>query len=373
MTAIAHRWDAVDLLAPFRRRVPEIALIAWVVANLAWMEVWHGWETLPFHFIYFGFAIVYGIRSWAVPPTLAGLAVIAVATGLLTMRAGGRGTEAWAELAEVPMMSLLVLAMVFNVERRRRAVELSRRLAEERAVGIVREREFFSRASHELLTPLTIIRGHIDLLGRGAPPTGDEITLTRQVITEELGRTESLVSELLLAQKMASGAMERDPIDVADLVRGAASRWLRLDQRAWALRIDAGGEIEGAPNALARALESLIENAYRHTRPGDPISITASDRGDAVVFAVEDGGCGIPAAALPHVFERFYRAENSSSGKGTGLGLSVVRSVAEAHGGRARIESTLGSGTRVEIIIPRRLPSPASTRIAGLATRTGGA
>lgn len=367
MTAVSIPWGGGDLTARVRPHLPVIAISLWVLLNLAWMEVWHGWETLPFHFIYFGFAIMYGIRSWPLRPTLAALGVIALTTGLLTMRAGGRGSEAWAELAEVPMMSLLVLAMIFNVERRKRAVELGRRLADERAHGLVREREFFSRASHELLTPLTVIRGHIDLLGRRGVTTPEEIADARRIVIEELDRTESLVGELLLVAKMASGAMERERIDVADLVRGAASRWLRLDQRAWAMRIDAGGTIEGSPNALGRALESLIENAYRHTQPGDPIAITATERGDGVVLAVDDGGCGIPAHALPHVFERFYRAQGSPSGKGAGLGLSIVRSVAEAHGGRARIESGPARGTRVEIILPRRLPAPPAEVLAGLA------
>lgn len=78
------------------------------------------------------------------------------------------------------------------------------------------------------------------------------------------------------------------------------------------------------------------------------------------MLAVEDGGCGIPPDALPHVFERFFRGHASPSGKGAGLGLSVVRSVAEAHGGEARIASTPGSGTRVEMVLPRRLPAPAA-------------
>ena len=369
MTAASFAWPSEDLLAPIGRRLPEIAIAAWVLVNLGWMEIWHGWETLPFHLIYFGFAIMYGVRSWPVRPTLAALGTIALVTGLLTMRAGGRGSEAWAELAEVPMMSLLVLAMVFNVERRRRAVELSRLLADDRAQGILREREFFSRASHELLTPLTIIRGHIDLLGRGGTPTPAEIAQTREVVTSELVRTEGLVSELLLTAKMASGAMERETIDVAGLVRGAATRWLGLEQRTWALRIDAGGTIEGAPNALGRALESLIENAYRHTGPGDPISISAFEREEEVVLAVEDGGRGIPAEALPHVFERFFRAQHSPSGKGAGLGLSVVRSVAEAHGGGAGIASTPGRGTRVEMTLPRRLPAPGT--LAGVGGHAG--
>lgn len=358
MTATALAWPRIGARAASANRWPEVVTVVWILANLGWMEVWHGWETLPFHFIYFGFAMMYGIRTWPVAPTLWSLAAIATATGLLTMRAGDRGTEAWAELAEVPMMSLLVLAMVFNVERRRRAVELSRRLAEERARGIVRERLFFSRASHELLTPLTIMRGHMELCGRNGHPTPEEVAMTRTVVIDEIERTERLVSELLLVAKMASGAMERERVDVPDLVRGVASHWLSLEQREWTLRIDARGSIEGAPNALGRALESLIENAYRHTGPGDTIAISAEARGDRVVLAITDGGQGIPADALPHVFERFYRASDSPSSGGAGLGLSVVRSVAEAHGGEARVDSTLGRGTRVEMILPRTLPEP---------------
>ena len=359
MTAIGVPWPRIGRRAAGAGLLPEIATGAWILLNLGWMEVWHGWETLPFHFIYFGFAMMYGIRTWPLVPALWALAAIAATTGMLTLRAGGRGSEAWAEVAEVPMMSLLVLAMVFNVERRRRAVELSRRLADERARGIVRERLFFSRASHELLTPLTIMRGHMDLLGRGGTATPEEIAMTRSVVIDEIERTERLVSELLLVAKMASGVMEHERVDVADLVRGAASHWLTLEQREWAMRIDAGGSIEGAPNALARALESLIENAYRHTDPGDPISISAAPRGDRVVLAVEDGGHGIPPDALPRVFERFYRAPSTTSGRGAGLGLSVVKSVAEAHGGEARVESEPGRGTRVEMILPRTLPAAA--------------
>jgi signal transduction histidine kinase len=331
------------------------------------MEHWHGWETLPFHFIYVGVAIAYGVRSWRMRPTLWTLAAIALATGYLTIRAGDRGTEAWAELAEVPMMCLLFLAMVFHVEGRRRAVELSERLSQERAERIEREWRFFSRASHELLTPITVIRGHMDLLGRGEAATPEDVARTRAIVTEELQRSESLVSELLVIAKLASGAMERETIDVAELVRGAAGRWIGIGERDWRLRIEATGTMEGAPNMLGRALEALIENAYRHTPPGRRIAVLAETRGDMVVLAVDDQGCGIPEEEVPRVFDRFYRVSDRPSG-GAGLGLSIVRAVAESHGGRVEITSAEGRGTRVEMILPRRLPQsqPAAleTRVA---------
>lgn len=230
------------LKAAWAARV-EIATCLYVVANLIWMHLWRGWETLPFHFIYFGVAIVYGIRSWPLAGSLWAITAVAVSTGILTLHAGSRGTEAWAELAEVPMMSLLFLAMVFHVERRRRAMELNRRLADERAERLRSERQFFSRASHELSTPITIARGHLEMLGRAGEPTAAELQATRAIVIDELDRVEGLLGELLLSARLASGSEERERIH----------GWPGTSRRAGSGFRSAAGRCGSTPAVTSRA------------------------------------------------------------------------------------------------------------------------
>ena len=139
-------------MKPFVRRfLPELGLTVFCIANLVWMAIAHGWEALPVHFIFVSVSIVYGLRMWNALNSVLALFAVVAPIFVLTLRAIEMGSESQAELAEIPLMSLIFLVMVWHVRERQLVVE--------------RGRALFDNASHELLTPLTIARGELELLG----------------------------------------------------------------------------------------------------------------------------------------------------------------------------------------------------------------
>ena len=115
-----------------------------------------------------------------------------------------------------------------------------------------------------------------------------------------------------------------------------------------------------APRLLDVVLDNLIENAIRHAGPGSKVTVAARGLAGAVELTVSDTGAGIPAEHLARIFERFYRIEGSRSGPGTGLGLAIVKHIAESHGGRATVESTVGEGTTVRVVVRAPVATAAS-------------
>ena len=341
---------------------PEVALVAFVVVNLAAMAFVPGWETLPLHFVFVSVTIVYGLRAWGKQGTWLAIAGVGLGTGVMTMLAIGRGSEATAELAEVPLMTLCFAVMVLHVESRRRAGAAVAELAQERADALDHERRFFANASHELLTPLTVARGNLELLGRRTPPTPDEIRRTRDIVLDELDRTEQLISDLLTIGRLTAGVrLHLEPVDVEDFFANVASRWTTLARRAWTVDIRARGDVSIDQSALGRALDNVLENAFTHTQRGDAIGLEVAADGDRLRVTVSDSGTGIPAGAEARVFDRFYRPDESRSRAtgGTGLGLSIVRDVLAAHGGEVHAESGAGRGTRIVMSLPGFVPAAA--------------
>ncbi len=155
---------------------------------------------------------------------------------------------------------------------------------------IERERTFFANVTHDLMTPITIARGHVDILGRSGTPTAEELAETKQVIVEELKRIESMVGDLLLVGRLDddSAGLQRERIDVEDFLDVVADRWAVVGERAWTIDIDAPGTFLADGNTLAQALDNVVENAVSYTVPGDAITLPGprptgtilDDRGD---------------------------------------------------------------------------------------------
>jgi len=220
---------------------------------------------------------------------------------------------------------------------------------------IERERTFFQNVSHDLMTPLTIARGNLDLLGRRHAPTVAELAETRAVIVEELRRMEQLVGDLLLVGRLESDAqLERAPVPVRDLLEDVAARWTGISARRWQAQIDVDGFIDLDANAFAQALDNVFENAVSYSHEGDEIALAAWAQGSVLHVEVADTGVGIAPDVVPHVFDRFYRGDpgRRRTTGGSGLGLAIVRDVIAAHGGTAVVYSTLGTGTRVTMTLP---------------------
>jgi signal transduction histidine kinase len=327
-------------LTQLRARSPEIGLALFCMVNLMWIAVAPTWGALPVHFIFVSVSIVYGLRMWSASTSVLALLAASTPIFLLTIRAVQMGTEHPAEIAEIPLMSLIFLVMVWHVRERQLVAE--------------RGRALFDNASHELLTPLTIARGELELLGRdGAMPTLEEITETRRIVLEELKRSEVLAAGMLaLARLDGAFTAHRHAISTDDLLEAAVERWRRVTDRTVVIARRTGGELSCSRQDIERMLDNLIENALRHTEDGSRVMLTARLHGRRWVLEVSDEGAGIPQDDLPYIFDRFYRARSSDGTRGSGLGLAIVKAIAEAHGGEVGVESTLGRGTTFRIELP---------------------
>jgi signal transduction histidine kinase len=249
-------------------------------------------------------------------------------------------------------------AMASEIVRRAEALQ-----AADRA-----RRQLLADVSHELMTPLTAMRGYLETL-KLPGLTLDDASRERYlaIVLEETLRLERMIGDLLdLARLEAGGAaFSMRDVHVADLFERVRSRHERsLVEKRVALEtsIARGAEqLEGDGDRLEQALQNLAANALRHTPAGGKVVLAAEPgvNGD-IRIAVADTGQGIPSEHLPFVFDRFYKADTAraGTGSGSGLGLSIVRAIAERHGGRVRAESTPNVQTVFELILPRVQPSP---------------
>ena len=227
-----------------------------------------------------------------------------------------------------------------------------------------RMRRFVADASHELRTPLTTLQGYAALhTGRVGPPTDAgtpadaEMADAMRRMGDEAARMRRLVDGLLdLARLDDLGVLEREPVDLAVVVRDVASD-LRVvaPDRVVTVEAPATLVVTGDRDRLTQALVGLTSNAVRHTPAGTPVWLTLVELADAVRVDVADAGPGIPPEHLAHVFERFHRVDRgrSSASGGTGLGLAIVDAIARAHGGSASVTSQPGRGSTFSLTLPR--------------------
>jgi two-component system sensor histidine kinase BaeS len=220
-------------------------------------------------------------------------------------------------------------------------------------------RQLLADVSHELMTPLTAIRGYAETLALPQfLPQSKEGQRAVKVIQEEGERIERLVGDLLdLARFEAGGiSMARENVDVDELFERVSERHAKAAQdKNVRIIVDPHEDIRmvGDGHRLEQALQNLAANALRHTPPGGVVRLHASRGNDRVTIAVTDTGVGIPAEHLPHVFDRFYKADQSRMQTGgSGLGLSIVRAIVEQHGGTVSVRSTQGVETVFEMVLP---------------------
>ena len=215
--------------------------------------------------------------------------------------------------------------------------------------------------SHELMTPLTGMRGYLETLSLHASSLEPE---TRErylaIIRDETQRVEHIVGDLLDLSRLEGGGESFDVQDVPleDVFGRVLARHGRAaEQKGVELtaNVASGAEIvSGDPMRLEQALQNLAANALRHTPRGGRVTINAGFEASAIVITVADTGSGIPAEHLPHVFDRFYKVDPSRAGQtsGSGLGLSIVKAIAERHGGTVTAVSNPGGGTVFTLKFP---------------------
>ena len=228
----------------------------------------------------------------------------------------------------------------------------------ERLDGAVqRIRQFTADASHELRTPVAVIRTAAELaLLRDRSP--QEYRTALRDIQAEAERVTNLTESLLsLARADASGGeLPLSPADMNDIAGDVVRSSLPIaDVKGITLSVriaaDAPRVCVNAP-AIRRLLVALVDNALKHTATGGRVTVATACAEGGLLLSVEDTGEGIDPLALPHIFERFFRADTArSSGAGAGLGLSIAQAIAEAHGSEIEVESAVGSGSRFELLL----------------------
>jgi two-component system sensor histidine kinase BaeS len=225
-------------------------------------------------------------------------------------------------------------------------------------------RSLLADVSHELMTPITGMRGYLETLSlHAASLDADTRERYLTIIRDETQRVEHIVGDLLDLARLEGGGDTFDAQDVPleDLFgRVLARHGQAAGQKGIELTAEVapGAEIvTGDPMRLEQALQNLAANALRHTPRGGRVALTAAVEGGAVAVTVSDTGAGISPEHLPHVFDRFYKIDPARTGQsGSGLGLSIVKAIVERHGGTVTAASRAGEGTTFSIKFPPERP-----------------
>jgi signal transduction histidine kinase len=346
-------------LQRIRPMAPDIAWAVFVGLNLAAMRLLPDWQTVPFLAIWVSLTAVYGFRLWRIQPTILTMVAVTLATGGIILVQVLKGQQDADYLAEVPLIGLMFLVMVWHGRRRLAAtqerltaMEQVQRISQENLRLLEQQRQFLQDASHELGTPITVALGHAELIERAA--TDQAVAADARVVTGEPARLRRLTNRLLLLASAGTPDFLRlAPVPADSLVLDALERWGNVPRR-WRLGEVAEATVRGDSDRLVAALDALLENAVAHTEPSDTIEVGVHLEGGNVVLAVTDSGCGIPPTELDRIFRRFSRAQpyrNREAG-GFGLGLPIVQAIAEAHHGSVRVHSISGQGSTFEMVIP---------------------
>jgi len=219
------------------------------------------------------------------------------------------------------------------------------------------QRSFLDDAGHELRTPITVLRGHIELVEGGDPLPVE----TRDLLLDEIDRMSRIVEDLVtMAKSERPDFVTTAPVDVIDLTHDVLDKARALGARQWRAEARAVVVAELDRQRIVQAWMNLARNAAQHTVEGDTITIFSCDRDDMLEIGVADSGEGVAGTDRERVFERFARGASArrTDGDGAGLGLAIVAAIAAAHGGSVRLDDTSGGGATFTIRLPlgRRQP-----------------
>ena len=220
------------------------------------------------------------------------------------------------------------------------------------------QRQFVDDSGHELKTPLTIIRGHLELL-EDDPKERQE---TLALVIDELDRMGRIVEDLLLLAKHEQpDFLNLATVEVGGLTEDVHANAQALAEREWVLERRGRGVIVADRQRLAQALLQLAHNAVRYGGDDGPIAIGSAVADGEARFWVRDQGPGIPLDEQKTIFERFSRGSGQRRSEGAGLGLAIVSAIAEAHNGRVELESGVGAGSVFSIVVPVDQPADRET------------
>jgi signal transduction histidine kinase len=218
---------------------------------------------------------------------------------------------------------------------------------------------FSADASHEIRTPLSIMRGEMEgILNEPSLPA--ELRDRIGSVLEETEHLSSIVEGLFSLARLDAGEakIKNESCDLCELARSTLDQMrLLADEKNISVTVDAPQPVfvMGDAARLRQVIVNLLDNAIKYTVPGGSVMVSVQRNGTGAILAVKDNGVGIPPDALPHIFERFYRADKVRSRtaiQGAGLGLSIVQAICEAHGGGITASSREGAGTTLTVTLP---------------------
>lgn len=221
--------------------------------------------------------------------------------------------------------------------------------------------DFVANVSHELKTPVTTIKGFVETLLDGAVHHAEDAQRFLKIVAAQTDRLDAIIDDLLDLSRIeketerAEIALAEGPVkNVLETALEACRK--KASEKDVCIELSCDDDLQAAinPPLLEQAMMNLIDNAVKYSPTGRPIHVEATRIQTEVVIQVRDHGCGIGAEHLPRIFERFYRVDKARSRKlgGTGLGLAIVKHIAQAHGGRASVQSTPGEGSTFVIHLP---------------------
>jgi signal transduction histidine kinase len=254
------------------------------------------------------------------------------------------------EVAFIALMGLVILgAAAFGLRYTVRQLELARIKS-----------SFVSNVSHELKTPIALIRLAVETLEMGRVSSQQETDKFIRLISRETTRLNQLVDNILDFARLEAGqrVFRFTDVDLGEVVRETLDSYrLRLEDQGFALNVDISDDlplVRGEPAAIAQCLLNLLDNAMKYSRQRKEIEVAVASRPGEVAISVRDRGLGIPERDQRRVFEKFVRLETGlvHDVKGAGLGLSLVDQIVRAHGGRVELNSTPGEGSTFTLVFP---------------------
>lgn len=342
-----------------------------VFAGLCSFAMWQspGEETIPYHIAWIAICVVYGNEAWPWGRTVAAVIAYTLVTGGILVSRAANGVVGWQETAEIPLMSALVLIVLWNVRRRHLAHASLSAMAERDRERAARTERLGRMTSHEMRTPATIAMGYTEMLLRQETDEARRSDLS--VIRDELGRLVLAGDRIVRTMRMHDEDDLREH-DVRALLADVAERWSVLADRNWMVTCESMHLI-CSPGRLRACLDTLVENAVRYTEPGDTVRIIGRVQGDDVVLGVADSGPGMDPLLLSEVNRADFLAMTRDSAyvaqdpkAQTGLGLALVWEAAAARGGYLSAGVAEEGGALVTVVLPRRPRTSATS--AGLIT-----
>lgn len=341
----------------------DVLFVPWLVlASICSVMMWvvPGEETIPYHLAWIGIALAYGLEAWPWARTLAAVIIYTVITGGILVTRAATEVIGWGEIAEIPLMSLLVVLVVWNVRRRHlayAALSTIARLDRERAAQRMR---FARMTSHEMRTPATIAIGYAEVLL--AHETDATKRRDLEVIRDELGRL-VLAGDRIIRTIRMHDQDDLKPHEIAELLRGTVERWRVLAERDWVVDCTSIEHV-CSEERMRACIDTLVENAVRYTEAGDTVRVFGRLEGSTVVVGVADSGSGMSAELLRSLSggdirtraeaDATFVAEDPKAQ--TGLGLALVREAVLARDGRLVAGTSSEGGALVAMAVPHERP-----------------